>query len=426
MADVLAFRGIRFRSEAAGDLGRLIAPPYDAASPEHFARLRALSPHNIVHLEQAVPDDAANRDHHAVAAAGYRAWRQTGILAPDARPALYVYEQEFTHDGRRVARRALFAAVRLAAWEERIILPHEETFPAPRLERLNRLRAVRANLSPIYLLYQDAAGELRRLIQSAAASPPDVIVRDPAGEIHRLTVLDEPAAVARIEHAFAGRRLYVADGHHRYEAALAYRDECRAAAPSEGHASHEFILAALADASDPGMLVLPTHRLLHGLPDFSPARLRDRLAPWVDLRPHAATAAPVPASDRRVIATVRFAGETGSWQLRRKPGDPHTALLPPDRSAAWRGLDVAVLGSVVFRHLLDVPPELLPEHLAFAHDAATAEAAVARGEAQAAFLLRPTALADLMAVADAGDRMPPKSTYFHPKIPAGLVLHDVE
>jgi uncharacterized protein (DUF1015 family) len=349
------------------------------------------------------------------------------VLAREERPALYLHEQAFALDGRRLVRRGLLARVRLAHWEEGVILPHERTFPGPVAERLARLRAVGANLSPIYLLAPDPDGALRALLAEAAAHPPDVEGTDPAGDGHRLTVLPDPRLAARARALFAPRRLYVADGHHRFEAALAYRDERRAAAGGAWNpdAPEAFVLALIAPIGDEGVRVLPTHRLVRGVPGFDPARVRAALGAWFELRRDPDAALAPDGGDPAEVCRLRFADDPAWYRLRAKAGAPHAALLPAGRSAAWRGLDVAILGSVVLERLLGLEPARWPAHLGYTADAAAAEAAVAAGGAQVAALLPPPRLADLVAVADEGETLPPKSTYFHPKAPAGLVVNEL-
>ncbi len=435
MADVRTLRGVRYRGEVATDLGRLVAPPYDAAPADGG---RALNPFNIGQIEDVNP--RADGDPHALAARRYRSWLREGVLGVDPQPALYLHEQTFNHAGERLVRRGLLARVRLARWNERVVLPHERTVPGPRLERLARLRAVQANLSPLYLLYRDPSGELRRLLDAVGNRPADAAGVDPTGDAHRLIVCTDRALADQVGRFFAasGRRLYMADGHHRYEAALAYRDECRAQTrasrtPSLPDAPHEFVLALLADAGDPGVRVLPTHRLIRGLPALDAERIRTTLASLFDLERVPPVAGKgvlnheedAVRSPGRPICTLRFAGESDGWRLRAKPGSPHESLMPTMHSPEWRLLDVAVLHTVVIERALGVPVDRLAAHVAFTPDAAVAEAALNRGEAQlAAFLARPS-LSDLLAVANAADPLPLKSTYFQPKAPAGLVIHDL-
>lgn len=431
MADVRPLPGVRYRADLAAALGRLISPPYDTAPT---GAPSARHPHNIGHLEDVLVP--GTDDPHALAAERYRLWRHQGVLVPDPTPAFYFHEQAFSLDGQRPVRRGLLARVRLARWEERVILPHERTVPGPRAERLARLRAVRANLSPLYLLYRDPERELAPILSHLPDAPPDAAGTDANGDTHRLRVLADPTAIDAVVRFFVGRRLYVADGHHRYEAALAHRDERRAAGDDAPDAPHEFVLVLLADSADPGVRVLPTHRLVRGLPAFDPDRLRAALAPYFDLDRLPATAArdhhprPTLVTEPGAvdICTLRFAGEPPDWRwrLRTKPGAPHDALLPPHHGAAWRRLDTAILGSALLERLLGISPDRLADHVAYTHDPGAATAAVDRGDAQLAALLAPPTLDAISAVADAGDPLPPKSTYFHPKAPAGLVIHDLD
>ncbi len=425
MAEVRAFRAVRYGERAAGELGRLLAPPYDVSSPHLIADLRERHPYNIVHLEHVAPDPG--EDPHVTAAAQYRTWRAAGILVRDRRPALYAYEHTFTTNGQRITRHGLFAAVRLFPWHERVVLPHEATFPGPVRERLRRLRAVRANTSPVYLLYRDPAGVVATALEAHRSLAPVAEAADPDGEWHRLTPMGDAETVNRIATAFGSMRLYVADGHHRYEAAVAYRDERRAILQGEvnsdpdGPAAAEFLLALLVEASDPGVRILPTHRLVKGVPGFDPLAVRQRIGQWLQIVP--AAGQDHPRAD--ALAMLHFAGEAHGWEVRAYPDGRHLALLPAGRSLAWRSLAVAVVEHVMLRGALDIEAASFPEHVSYAHDAESARSAVSTGEAQLAIVLHPTSVEEVIAVAEAGETMPPKSTYFWPKVPAGLVLRDL-
>jgi YD repeat-containing protein len=412
------FRAVRFDESVAGDVGRLLAPPYDVSSPELIARLHERSPLNMTHLEHVRTEDGA--DPHALVAARYRRWLHDGVLRQDDRPALYRYDHTFRVAGRERTRRGIFAAVRLAHWDEHIVLPHERTFPGPVAERRGRLRAVRANISPVYLLASDPTGRFGELLNSGGERL--VETTDPDGESHVLTRIEQDR-VDEIVRAIAGTKLFVADGHHRYEAALAHRDEERAAHGGATDGGSEFVLALIADAADADVLILPTHRLVNGPPDVDPDVVRSRLAAHFTLEPiQPETDSPRAADD--FVAVVRFAGEASAWRLGLRPGSPHTELMPANRDAAWRRLPAAILESVVFEHVLGMDQATIRERVTFTHDAGAANAAVDDGQAQIAFLLPAPSVADLVTVAEAGDRMPPKSTYFYPKVPAGLVIYD--
>jgi uncharacterized protein (DUF1015 family) len=412
----------------------LLAPPYDVLSPHLIEHLRERHPDNMVHLEHVEPEPG--EDPHRHAAELYRDWRERGILARDEHAAFYRYDHTFTANGRRLTRSGILAAVRLANWSDRRVLPHEATFPEPRIERLRRLRAVRANLSPLYLLTRDPNGQFRAALETATNQPPDVVGLDPQGEEHRLIVLTDSEAQARIKAVLANQPLYVADGHHRYEAALAYRDERRMdsgrpdEADPDGATAAEYVLALVCAADDPGVLVLPTHRLIFDLPDFQPAAIRRALTDFFDLErvkidsPDDAIVAALFA-DQRTVCLAQFCGEATLWRIRRRPDARHESLMPNGRKAAWRQLNVAIVSSALIDGVLGIAPDQAPMHVAYAHDVAVARQALHDGEAQIAFFLPASSVDELMAVADTGEIMPPKSTYFWPKAPAGLAIHDL-
>jgi uncharacterized protein (DUF1015 family) len=434
VTEVRAFHGVRYNERFNDAIGLLLAPPYDVLSPHLIERLRERHPDNMVHLEHIEPEPG--EDPHQHAAHLYREWRKRGILARDNQSAFYRYDHTFTANEQRLTRTGILAAVRLAHWSERRVLPHEATFPQPRIERLRRLRAVRANLSPLYLLTRDPHGRFRDALAMASERPPDVVGVDPDGEEHRLTLLTDPQTRTRLGAILADQPLYVADGHHRYEAALAYRDERRAMsgqaheADPDGPAAFEYVMALVCAADDPGVLVLPTHLLVFDLPAFEPEAIRRAMQGFFELEhlpvdgiDDAAVADLV--TEGRTICLAQFAGEDGLWRVRRRQTDPHEALMPNDHNPVWRRLSVAIVGSAIIEGVLGIAADRRPLHVAYAHDAATARDGLAEKRAQIAFFLPASSVDELMAVADAGEIMPPKSTYFWPKVPAGLAIHDL-
>lgn len=435
MADVRPFRSLRYDPAVAGDPSRLIAPPYDVIGADEQRRLYAASPYNVVRLEygEERPDDAPGRDRYARAAADLRRWREGGALVLDEQPRFYLYEQEFSHDGRR-RRHALMAIVRLEPWDSGVILPHERTLPRPKEDRLRLLRAVRANISPVFGLYRDrrALGEL-----TEPSGPPLLEAKTPDGQIHRLFAVP-PEHGDDIRSALASRAIYIADGHHRYETALAYRDERRAHAEVwTGEEPENFVLMALVAADDPGLVVLPTHRLLH--PPVVPHDLAPRLSRFFeieDVTPKSwdGTAllrllARLAAAGRGTVAFGVLGLEEQRYHLMRLISfDAIEPLLPPDKPAVWKRLDVAVLQHVVLKACLGIDENAVAggEVVSYTEDADQARIAVERGRARLAFLLNPTPVEQILAVADAGERMPQKSTYFYPKLATGLVLYPFE
>ena len=274
MPDVLPFRGIRYAASRAATLSRLIAPPYDSVSPAARDELAARSPHNVIHitLGKDQPGDGPTDNKYLRAAQAFERWLADGTLRTDPEPALYPLEQSFTGpDGRPRVRRGLIAACRLHAYEEGIVLPHEKTLTGPKADRLELLKRVKANLSPIFSLYEDDGAEGHRALEAAIAGAGEPVAEADSddGTHHRLWQVEEPGAVETLRRVLAARKAFIADGHHRYESALAYRDLVEAEAPGLGRdAGHRFIMMTLCSMADPGLVIYPTHRLLTGLAAF--------------------------------------------------------------------------------------------------------------------------------------------------------------
>jgi uncharacterized protein (DUF1015 family) len=309
--------------------------------------------------------------------------------------------------------------VRLSDWSERVVLPHERTTRGPREERLDRLRAVQANLSPLYFLYRDAGSEIGQLIAEHVGSGQPY--EDQIGGTHRLIPVADTTLHSRLSAAFARRTLFVADGHHRYEAALAYRNECRDREGYDPDAPWEFVLALLAAVEDPGVIVRPTHRILIDDRNGSPRQILQFLQRWFDVRAANLTSQ---LPDARFVCRVVLPDDHGVWDLRAKAGDPHRALMPQLRGPAWRSLGVAAVAAIV-ESLLGVGAQSGGRRLLPAIDDADVVGQVRDGKARAAFLLPAPRLDRLLAVAEEGDLLPAKSTWFEPKAPAGLVINDL-
>jgi uncharacterized protein (DUF1015 family) len=426
MAEVRPFRALRY-DPAVADPARTIAPPYDVISPQQQAALYERDPHNIIRIEygRVQPGDGESSNKYTRAAADLRAWREAGVLVLDAQPALYVYRQQFSWAGQSYERTAYFGAVRLEEWDKGIIKPHEHTLSNPKADRMNLQRATRTQVSPVYSLYRPRGERIERI----AGEP--VIECEADGQRHRV----ERATGAPVD-AFAAMiadaDVYIADGHHRYETALAYRDEVRARSSSwTGEEPENFVLMALTPYDDPGLLVLPTHRLVH-LPSV-PADALARVSRHFD-------AQPIDAGDvEAALARLGDAGtDTPAFIAAGLPGGPHLltlrdraaveAMMPAEQLPAWKRLDVNVLQYGILEAVFGIDDAALKAGgaITYEQDAAAALDAVRRGSAQAAFLLNATPIAQVAAVADAGGRMPQKSTYFQPKLPTGLVLRPLD
>jgi uncharacterized protein (DUF1015 family) len=413
---VAPFRGERYA--ATDRLSALIAPPYDVVSPEDRARLASRDPHNIVHLmlpEAPSGATGANDDRYAHAARLLAAWRAECVLRRDPAESVYVVAQDYQlPTGERRTRLGMLAALRAETFASRRVRPHERTHAGPKADRLALLRATRANLESIFLLAPDVEGGLTRALTRHASGAPAARAELDGVGIRQWILSGEPAAeLARL----AGLApLYIADGHHRYETAVAYAQE---------HPAADRVLSFIVPADDPGLTILPTHRIIFGVMRDA-AKLAVAWREWFDVGRVA------PCMDRverlaelgreRTACVVAFP-DAYDVTLVLKPTASLDAVPGLGRSAAVRALDVARIEALVVQHILGAAADT--PSLAYTPDARAAFDAVRQGRAAAAVLLNPTKVSEVFAVADAGDVMPPKSTYFVPKVPSGLVVRGI-
>jgi uncharacterized protein (DUF1015 family) len=393
MAEVQPFHGVLYNTDRVRPAD-VLTQPYDKITPEMRERYLAASPYNLVRIElgKEEPGDNATSNKYTRAAALYRQWLSDGILRRSAKPALYWLEQTF--DGR--TRKALIGRVRLHGWDEGVILPHERTLSKPKADRLNLLRAVGAQQGQIFMLHPEPipAPKLGKALYELV---------DDYRVTNRLWEITDTAA---IESALKPQKLYIADGHHRYETALAYRDEA-------GTEASKFVMATIVDMNDPGLVILPTHRTVSNLTGFDPRQFREKLAGSFHLEP----------AGGRGIGMV---DALGSVTLR--PKDPAALKqLFAGKPPLWERLDVAILQVAILEALLGIDEKRLREeyNVAYWREADKAVEQVWQGAAQLAFFLNPTPVADVKAIADAGSRMPQKSTDFYPKLLSGMVMYEV-
>lgn len=424
MALLRPFRGWRYA--ATERMEALLAPPYDVIPAQEREVLAARHPHNVVHLILPRPEGGLGAYAHA--AAQLRRWQAEGVVRQDETPSLYLLYQRFRlPDGRKLERRGLIAALRLAPWGEGI-LPHERTFPQAKADRLALLKAIGWQDSPIFTLTPDPDGALRAMLQKAMTRAPDLVYDDGEGTRHALWRESDPSLLAALCSLLADRPLYVADGHHRYETALAYRVWRQEQDPAATDPAHDFCLAYVTALEDPGVVILPTHRLVVHAPAPAPEPLFQALAADFERVPLADDAALLTALGREapgapVFGFVLAGHEPQLLRLRPHPAQRRVLLAAyPEPVAA---LPTAILQALILGPHFGVgnDPAVQKGQLQFTADARDAIAHVRQGRAAAAFLTTPTSLAQLRTLADAGCVAPPKSTYFYPKLPSGLVFY---
>ncbi len=417
--EIRPFRGWRY-SPRGGNVSGLICRPYDVLSRADRDALLARDPRNVVavHMPHCPADETAPEQAYLRAGRTLRAWQSEGTMARDDRPCLYAYRQRFTWAGRDYVRRAIIAAVRLAQFG-RGVWPHERTWSGPKVDRLRLFRAAGVQTSPVLGFYEDAAGAAEALF-SAVGAP--AATGELNGVNETLWAVDDPGVIARVSEALVEADVFIADGHHRYTTCLAYRDELGPIAPE--HPAN-FAMFALAAMDDPGMLVLPAHRVIRGLKDFDLPRYVSSAQQWMECRPVALGEAEVADAGSFLSGLgagwmALAAGETA--YLARLTDEGVMDRLAADRSPAWRRLDVAVLHRLLIDHALadHRTDGMAVEYVA---DGARALSAARTGRADLVVFLQGTPLAAVRQVARGGEVMPHKSTYFYPKVAAGLVLY---
>jgi uncharacterized protein (DUF1015 family) len=428
MADISAFRGIRYRESVT--LDEVVSPPYDVLSAAQAAELRARSPHNAVHVDLPVPLGAETGDAaYARAAALFRGWRDEGLLVRDEQPGITVIDQTYAGpDGRERTRHGFVARLRLADLEERVVLPHERTHAGPKADRLRLYRATHADISQIFLLFPDDDGAVGEALGAAVGELPATAWReahDGDGNTHRVASV-EGAPAERVAAGLRGRPLYIADGHHRYETALAYRDERRAA----GDFSADTLMVYLCSLSDPGLTVFPTHRLVRGIAPLSLADLVEHVRPFFDVVGEPVTGAvacraalerlPEHADPGRVFGLyLPHAGACLTVRTREPAAAERLAMdgFSPDSA----GLSVTILHELLLRGALGLQHDEAERHVDYAKSVPDALAALDGGEYELGAFVNATLVDQVRAIADHGEVMPQKSTYFYPKLLTGLV-----
>ncbi|MSO21191.1 MAG: DUF1015 domain-containing protein [Acidobacteria bacterium] len=455
MAVLNPFRALRYdagKSGKAGPLDRLLTQPYDKISPEMQQRYWASSPYNLAHLikgETRATDTPAD-NVYTRAAAKLKSWRADGVLVQRATPAYYVYHQHFTPPGKPDApvmiRKGLVAMGRVVPYGDGVIYRHEQTLSGPKADRFELLRATRTNLESIFMLYNDPARKLDALVAQALTQPPASDVNDEYGVRHILWDVDDPATVETIRAEMAPKKLIIADGHHRYETALKFGNECTASHPANTELADKDCRLALMtciNMDDYGILVLPTHRVVAGITDWKPDDLLRRAGEYFTIREfpfsggenRAAAleqlrAAMERAAGKAVRIGAALKGKSAVYALNPRADAPLAALLP-ELSPAQRTLDVTVLHRLLLERCLGMDAESFQreQHVTYVRDFQEAAASVTvDGEAgaQAAFLLNPVSPAQVAAIALDHRVLPQKSTDFYPKLLSGLAMYPLE
>ena len=434
MPEIQAFRAIRYNLGLVGSLGDVVAPPYDVISPDLQEQLYRKHPNNVVRLilnriEPGDDDEVNNR--YTRAKQCLRSWLSAGVLFADAHPAIYVYQQEFTHEGGSYSRRGFMARMRLSRFGEGQVFPHEETMPGPKIDRLMLTTVCKANLSQIFGLYPDPGGEARRILDEAVWRLTPVVATDHLGVVNRMWAVTDVGTIAAVAAAVGPRPIFIADGHHRYETACEYREHVfQSGSLSPDHPAN-YVLMMFVAMEDPGLAVLPTHRLFRGLPPISSAELAARLAPCFTTSPLGEGARQASAAWEEIETRGSqgvlglFTQKDERWLLAElsDEGRARMADLAKDHTPEWQSLGVSVLHRLVVEGLLGAPELPKPKYV---HQIAEVAEGLVTGEFPLAALVMPATVEHVRTISLGGERLPAKSTYFYPKLLSGLVINPLE
>jgi len=434
MADVYPFRGLRYNL-AKVSVESVVTQPYDKISKEMQDRYYALDPHNIVRivLGKKEAGDSPTESVYTRAAALLDAWQKSGVLERLNSASFVVYFQRFTIPGTQETRlrKGFIGLGRLEDYANKIVYPHERTLAGPKQDRLELLRHTRTHFEQIFMLYEDREQRIDAMLDAAAEDAPDIEVTDEYGVTHTLWIVENPSVLKRIQAEMRDKKLIIADGHHRYETALAYRGEMRARGNGDSEASHEKLPMTFFNLHSPALAVLPTHRVLAGLKDFSGEALLERASEFFEIEDAPASseafrAALIRAGARTVTIGVSTDGGKRNALLGLKPVD--LSKVMSDLSEKQRTLDVVVLHRLLIERCLGITEEAVKHesHITYVREFDAAIKAVSSGAAQISFLLNATKLSQLRDVAYEGNVMPQKSTDFYPKVLSGLMLYSLD
>jgi uncharacterized protein (DUF1015 family) len=427
MAEVQPFQAWRYDVGQVGDLSDVVAPPYDVIDAAFQDDLYKKHPCNAVRLilNRDEPDDAGVEARYARARKFLKQWQQEGVLIQEHENALYVYHQEFEWEGTKYCRRGFLGRLRLEELGEGNVFPHEQTMPGPKKDRLALLNACQTNLSPIFGLYPDAENEVMAPLDQAILTLTPLVATDHLGVVHKMWPVTDEAVICQVQATLTDKPIFIADGHHRYETACNYRREREAAGELTDSSPANYVLMTFVGMEDPGLAILPTHRLISGLPELSSDDVRSALGDHFSIEEVASADAAWEALEMDGAQELFGVGTPadGKWLLARATDVSPMADLASDQSDTWRGLGVALLHRFMVDHLLvGANPGSEPK-FKFVHLMNEVTGAMREKSCQLAVLVNPAGMDHVQSISAELERMPPKSTFFYPKLLSGLVFN---
>ncbi|NLK01169.1 MAG: DUF1015 domain-containing protein [Clostridia bacterium] len=425
MAEIKAFQGIRYNQSKIKNLDGVVAPPYDIIDESQQDGYYRRHPQNIIRLElgKTKDGDDCKNNQYTRARDYYQDWRGQGFLTREEVPAIYLYEQEFLDGKEPNIRKGVICAVKLEDYDKNIVIPHEETLPKAKEDRLNLMRSCHANFSPTFGIYMDEENEVGDIFKKAKKNPPEMDFADEDGIKHRVWVLKDEKQIQKFQSLLAERQIFIADGHHRYETALNFSKEM------EGQKGYGHAMMTLVNVYDTGLVVYPTHRLVKNIEDFNPQKIHEGLKKNFEVQEVEIGAngmeGIIDELSKDMDEKHRFAMSFDGKKFYFINAARGSINIDDSRCEAWNSLDIAVLQEMILDRLLGIGQKERAEggYLEYTRDEMEGFDKLRGGGYQALFLVNTTKVEEVVDVALAGDKMPQKSTYFYPKLITGLVIN---
>lgn len=429
MATIIPFRGVRYNPVKVGDVTNVVTPPYDVIDADAQKAYHEKHPNNVIRLELGYKydDDTEINNRYTRAAETFNVWKVEGVLKHDTKPTLYLYEQEFEVRGEKKIRSGFISGVQVEEYSTGVVLPHEQTLPKHKADRLELMRASLANFSPIFGLYSDPENTIDDALKAAKGGRnADIDVVDNTGVINRLWAIDDESTVQNVLDVMSDKKIFIADGHHRYETALNFAKEKAA----DGHPEYNYIMMTMVNLYDKGLVVFPTHRLVNNVDDLNLEKMVNDLSEDFEVKTLPAgtvlddfltkleeTGQQMPSLGLYGQDKTFYILKLKSFELIKEIGEGSQAL---------KKLDVSVLHNLILEKFMGIGSEQRANesNLTYTRDEDYAIKAVDDGSYQLCFFMNPTKVEEVTQIAEGGEKMPQKSTYFYPKIVTGLVIND--
>lgn len=435
MAIIKPFRGLRYNQGVITDMASVMTPPYDVISPQEQERYYQIHPNNIIRLDfgKDLPGDSEKANKYTRAAEFFRAWRKEGILRQEDSPAIYIYDQEFLSGNIWLTRRGFIALVRLEPFDKGSIYPHEQTLPGPKADRLKLTQSCRANLSSIFALFPDETNEIDADLLAMTSTKPEVDFVDDTGVKNKLWVIKEKQTIDRLVGRMKEKPLFIADGHHRYETALVYKEQMQKEhGGSQADLPSDYVMMVCVSMNNKGLKILPAHRLVRNIKDFHLDRILPVLHESFQIELLGKGCAVKDCMARlnnapETHAFIMYAGQEDAYYKLYLNNEKIIDTIFANDHPEWRHLDAGILHGVIINKVLGIAADdvTIKEYVKYVKEETEAVSLVRSGQYQLAFFLKPTRIEQVKEIASARKVMPPKSTYFYPKLITGIVINSL-